>query len=410
MFRIDNDDRLPSSLWGPVLLDKLGLPRYWSNIWSILNLNALHASTRTNNLRHIEALYSFTDDLKGPGFLDDIIAKVQINEIFALLEAFFVSIRNQPVSNNSEKKWRTALYFLRNTLLLISKTDANYEKFVEGERKFHYLETLYDQLHVKKKSRTSKVRSLPANVVEALFEITDPSSSQNPFRNEKIKWQVYIIFTILLKQGLRRGELLLLPVDTVKSAFDKKSGETRYWLNVTENKYETFDKRYSEPGIKTINAYRQIPVSKIVALAIQTYVENYRGRTNHSFLINSQLNLPMSNENITKIFSKLSRCLPKTVIKELKDRTGKESITPHDLRHTSAVFFLSKLLEMGDEMDEATQKMRVFFGWAPGSSMPLRYAKAVFQDRLSKVWNKIFDNQVDILRSIPKDFSDDDHK
>lgn len=410
MFRIDNDDRLPSSLWGPVLLDKLGLPRYWANIWSVLNLSVLHASTRTNNLRHIEALYSFTDDLKGPGFLDDIIAKVQINEIFALLEAFFVSIRNKPVSNNSEKKWRTALYFLRNTLLLISKTDANYEKFVEGERKFHYLETLYDKLHVKKKSRTNKVRSLPANVVEALFEITDPSSSQNPFRNEKIKWQVYIIFTILLKQGLRRGELLLLPVDAVKSAFDKKSGETRYWLNVNENKYETFDKRYSEPGIKTENAYRQIPVGKIVALAIQTYVENYRGRTNHSFLINSQLNSPMSNENITKIFSKLSRCLPKTVIKELKDRTGKESITPHDLRHTSAVVFLSKLLEMGNEMDEATQKMRVFFGWAPGSSMPLRYAKAVFQDRLSKVWNKIFDNQVDILRSIPKDFSDDDHK
>lgn len=413
IIRIENYPHLPPSLYGPILVDDNGIPRYWAAIWSTFKLDNLELSTRTENLRHIETLYSFADNLKGQGFLDDVIAKVKINEILTLLEAYFVSIKNRPVSTNSEKKWRTALFFLRNTLYWISKTDANYDKFLEGEKKFHYLDTLYNQLHVKKKSRPSKVRSLPAIVLESLFELTDPSSPQNPFRNEKIKWQVYIIFTILLKQGLRLGELLLLPANAIKSAVDRKSRQTRYWMNVTENEYEKFDKRYSKPGIKTEYSYRQIPVSQNTAVIIQAYVENYRGRINNSYLINSQFNLPMSIEGVTKIFSKLSRCLPQTAIQELEDRTGKKTVTPHDLRHTCAVVFLNKLLEMGDEMDEATQKMRVFFGWAPGSSMPMRYSKAVFQDRLAKVWNKIFDNRVDILRSIPKDFKDfkdDDHK
>ena len=89
-------------------------------------------------------------------------------------------------------------------------------------------------------------------------------------------------------------------------------------------------------------------------------------------------------------------------MKELEDRTGKKSITPHVLRHTCAVIFLNQLLKMGDSIEEALAKMRSFFVWVPNSDMRLRYAKAVFEDRLTNVWSKIFDDQTDILRSIPK--------
>ena len=42
--------------------------------------------------------------------------------------------------------------------------------------------------------------------------------------------------------------------------------------------------------------------------------------------------LPLSTETLTKIFARISHCLPAPVLKELKDRTGKKSVTPHDLR------------------------------------------------------------------------------
>lgn len=85
----------------------------------------------------------------------------------------------------------------------------------------------------------------------------------------------------------------------------------------------------------------------------------------------------------------------------MKDRSGKQSVTPHDLRHTCAVVRLNQLLQQGDSMDEALQKLRAFFGWSRESQMPVRYARAVFEDRLSSVWNDALDERVSVLRAIP---------
>jgi hypothetical protein len=60
------------------------------------------------------------------------------------------------------------------------------------------------------------------------------------------------------------------------------------------------------------------------------------------------------------------------------------------------------LLEQGDAMDEALQKLRTFFGWSKASTMPSRYARAVFEDRLAGVWNDAFDDRVALLRALPR--------
>jgi hypothetical protein len=169
----------------------------------------------------------------------------------------------------------------------------------------------------------------------------------------------------MLHQGLRRGEVLLLPADTVKSGFDRKANRNRHWLNVQENPYEdaASDTRYSKPGIKTAASYRQVPVSETIVGIVDTYVQYFRGRSKHSFLLNSQSNLPLS----------------------------------------CAVMRLHQLLAKSDPMDEALQKLRTFFGWSKTSIMPSRYARAVFEDRLSSVWNSAFDDRVALLRALPKE-------
>jgi integrase len=232
----------------------------------------------------------------------------------------------------------------------------------------------------------------------------DPESPQNPFGRDRTRWSVFVAFVLMLHQGLRRGEVLLLPADAVKSAYDHRQQRTRHWLNVQENEYgdTEVDCRYSKPSIKNVHSIRQVPVSELTASVVQGYVENYRGRPDHSFLLNSQSDAPLSTETLTKVFAQITRCLPIEVLTELKDRTGKDAVTPHDLRHTCAVVRLHQLLEHGDAMDEALQKLRTFFGWSKTSTMPSRYARAVFEDRLAGVWNDAFDDRIALLRALPR--------
>jgi len=396
---------IPAQLHSPLLVDSLGLPRYWVSIWALYSCADLAHATKEKQLRYIEELYCFSDRLKGAGSLDTSIAKIDIASLGELLEAYFVSILNRSVINEStQAKWQIAFKFITETLMRLSKSNSPLNQLREIEAKLDRLKLLYQQLRIRRPTTQDSVRSLPASVVEALYILLDPTATTNPFRNEATKWQAYVIFIVLLHQGLRRGELLSLPIDAVKSGYDKDLGSTRYWLSVRENPYATNhnDTRYSRPSIKTLTSIRQIPVSELTANIIQEYIENYRGKPSHPFLINSQQGNPLSTESITLLFKNLSHSLPANVLHDLELRTGKTSITAHDLRHTCAVIRLNQMLKIGSSMDVALQKMRSFFGWSRSSDMPRKYAKAVFEDRLAEVWSNVFDERIEILRALPK--------
>lgn len=395
---------VPAALRGPVLVSETGVPRYWSAVWCAMSAADLADSTLTQRLRYVEDLYLHADELLGTGALDDALGTMQDQVLATILESWFVSIRNQPVATGADEiRWQTGFGFVTDIVTWLSTSGCAEDRLRQIEQRLHRLSSLYGQLHVKKNTSVETIRSLPASTVKVLYELLDPECPENPFHRARSRWRVYVAFVLMLHQGLRRGELLLLPVDTVKSAYDHRQQRTRYWLNVQENRYESAedDSRYSRPSIKNVHSIRQVPVSQLTATIVDTYVENYRGRPDHPFLLNAQSNMPLATETLTKAFAQMSRCLPSDVLKELRDRTGKESVTPHDLRHTCAVVRLHQLLEQGDPMDEALQKMRAFFGWSRKSVMPTRYARAVFEDRLADVWNNAFDDRVAMLRALP---------
>lgn len=402
MFKFIGNAQIPSVLRGPLLVDTVGLPRFWAAIWSLYAFPSLADSSASKQLRHIEAFYQFADGLKGPGALDDAIGEVDVEVLGEVLGAYFISLQNQPTLNQAtQAKWQTALGFVQNTILRLSKSSLSTKRIQDIETSISRLQKLYQQLRIGKRRTQETLRSLPAVVVEALYAMLDPASAGNPFRNDAAKWRVFILFIVLLHQGLRRGELLLLPADAVKEEYDHKVGRRRYWINVVQNPYEANDPRYSKPSIKTADSVRQVPVSELTANLIQEYVENYRGKPAHSFLMNSQHNKPLSLESVAKLFAKISSALPKSALQTLESRTGKITISPHDLRHTCAVVRLNQLLTQGDSMDEALQKMRTFFGWSRASDMPRKYARAVFEDRLSGIWSNVFDDRVAFLRAMP---------
>lgn len=405
MLYLLTDPLVPASLRGALLVDDVQrLPRYWAGVWALMSNQDLAASSQVKKLRYVENLYGHADRLFGSHSLDDALGSLSDVVLADILESWFISIRNQPsVGQADEARWRAGLGFVMSVVTWLSKTTLPTDRLRQIEERLHRLSHLYGQLHIRQSRHTSQVRSLPASVVQALYEMLDPSSIANPFPRIHTRWLAFMAFLLMLHQGLRRGELLLLTADVIKNAFDERQQRYRCWLNVQESKYSDYDDdpRYSRPSIKTASSVRQLPVSDAIAGLIQTYVDNYRGKPNHAFLLNTQQNSPLSTESLTKMFAKISVCLPPAILQELKDRTGKQSVTPHDLRHTSAVVRLNQLLQQGDQMDEALQKLRAFFGWSRESQMPVRYARAVFEDRLSSVWSKDLDDRVAILSAIP---------
>jgi len=393
---------IPKVLNEPLLIGNNLLPRYWASIWTAMSMGDLSHNTRIAKLRHIEDFYRFAEQLNGDGALDDALGLPNYELLSGILESYFVSLRNKPNRTAAdEAKWRTVYEFATSVISWLPP-DRTKGTLIEALKRIQNLSTLYNQLHVQGAQKQEMLRALPANVVQKLYEILDPDSALNPFKRLKTRWMMFVAFIMLLHQGLRRGELLLQPVNAVKSAIDLKTGSTRYWLNITDADEEVEDPRASRPSIKTGASLRQLPVSELTARIIQTYTENYRGKANHPFLLNSAKDTPLSMEALSVLFNRLSEAIPKETVKELEDRTGKSTVTAHDLRHTCAVVRLNQLLNSGVEMNLAMQKLRTFFGWSRTSDMPRKYARAVFEDRLAGIWSNVLDDRVSILNAIPK--------
>jgi hypothetical protein len=115
---------VPPSLRGPMLLDGIGLPRYWAAVWSAMSSSKLAVSTHTRKLRYLENLYQHAAGLGvGPNALDDALGTLNDEALADILESWFVSIRNQSVVTGAdEKRWQTGLEFVLSVVGWISKS------------------------------------------------------------------------------------------------------------------------------------------------------------------------------------------------------------------------------------------------------------------------------------------------
>lgn len=386
--------------FGHVLTDETGWPRFWSTAWSLLAGAGLAPATLKKRLLHIDDFYTHVESTLPRTHLDDALNTLEFAQVENLLESYFISLRNvSKVSSTIGERWRTNLNFCRDISERLSRSDATGSRFADITVRLERLDRLYGQLRPPRPQTVTFVRALPAAVLEELYSNVIPGADKNPFANPTTQWRVYAAFLLLLHQGLRRGEILILPANFIKH--ERSSKGLQYWLNVQATS-ENSDGRYSTPSIKTVSSIRQIPVSAATAEALMVYAENYRGKQNHPYFLSSAKNLPLSAEGVNYFLRCLSNSLSETTRKILEDRTGMHTISPHDLRHTAAVIRMKQLLSKGDPMPEALQKMRGFFGWARDSTMPQLYAKAAFEERLAGVWSDEFDERTAMLMELPE--------
>jgi integrase len=313
-----------------------------------------------------------------------------------MLEGYFMTLLNEAgrTKVDNTQIWRDTLDFVRTVLRMRGASDASLRDASD------HLETLEDVLGgltPSMQKRIRKVRALPGNVVEALLELADPANPNNPFRTEATRWCVVAVLFTLLFQGLRRGEACGLRTGAFKQAAD--GGKVWHWLNVQGSDGEE-DHRYELPGLKTVQSQRQIPVEPEVAHVVRHYQDNFRENSGSPFLFLSSRGVPVSLRTVNRWIATLSLNLPGSAKRELLDRNHSETVSPHDLRHSCAVARLGQMIEAGESQEKACENLRAFFGWAPGSLMPLHYAEAHFEDRLNKLFREVMEGRTNFLRQL----------
>jgi integrase len=392
---------VPRSLAGPILVDGCGIPRYWASIWAILDGAAAAESHVKRQLSAIELLYLAAEKRSGSDCLDRILAAADVAALEPLLEGLFIELGNRSRIKgcSSNQNWTFILTFVQQVLQRGALTKAG-DELHRISAKLDRLEKLYGQLTPNRVFQVADIRALPAAVVEDLYELIDPSSARNPFRSEDNEYRNFALFLLLLHQGVRRSEACGLLVDAIQDGFDHVIGEVRNWINIKERPPGVVDTRSTPAELKTPASVRQLPIGRELVAVLDHYIDNYRGKPEHPFLFSSQKGLPLSLPMVNSIFKCLSGRLSPVAKRELANRCGKTTVTPHVLRHTAAVFRLSEFIEAGDSMEVAIGKLRTFFGWSMRSRMPLHYSRAFFEHRLATVWSSRFDADVDQLRKI----------
>jgi len=382
---------------GPICVRQSGLPRYWSVIWIDVIKASRGATTKRRYIVALHQLYESVHRQHGNDCLDRLISDLDFDAIEHCLIGFLAQLRNAAAVAGVDRTsiWKSALSFVTDIIRLSGRDSGR--QIAEIEANLLRLDALFRTIAPNGKRKSPSVRALPASVIEELYEIFKPDSLRNPFKTEELRWRNLLIFMVLLRFGLRRGEAALLHCNSFKEDFDPVSGEIVHWLDVEET--NDFDPRYEKPGHKTGNSQRQLPPSRDLLELAQLYIQNYRGRVNFPHLFISQKVKPLSLRAFNEIFETVTKCLSEEAKDALK-KQGLKSVSCHDLRHTAAVVRMKRYQEAGFNLDMAQEKLRSYFGWSRGSNMPILYAKAFFDTHLAEVWGEKFDNFVGALRRV----------
>ncbi|ELM3824038.1 tyrosine-type recombinase/integrase [Pseudomonas aeruginosa] len=137
---------------------------------------------------------------------------------------------------------------------------------------------------------------------------------------------------------------------------------------------------FNAPSLKTENSRRQLPLTAEIVSVSDIVLGNYRKKASHSYLFGSQQNKPLSLRSIHRVFEVASENLSSAAKKELAMR-NRSSVTAHDLRHTCAVYRLGRYVSLGDEIDMAAERLRVFLDGRP----PLQCQDIMLEHILSPI-------------------------
>ena len=200
---------------------------------------------------------------------------------------------------------------------------------------------------------------------ERLFAVIDPSSPENPFRSEAVRYRNLAVVACLDESGMRRGELTGLKIPDID--FGKLT------ISIHRRPPDPQDPRQEKPKTKT--GARPVPMRPELADILFAYLSVWRraepGARLHGYVFVShggrRPGAPLSPRSVGKIFDALERVLG-------------FDLHPHILRHTWNDRFsaaIDRKAGRGDRTPEPSEeRIRNFLmGWSPDSKMAAVYSR-----------------------------------
>lgn len=372
-----------------------GRPRFWSTVWTLARAGrGWSENTLKTRLRYLDRFYLYCDTKYAYDALDIALGDADAPRVHLMVNDFYVELTSDAKYNFSDVHcWDAVRLFILYFARFWAVQDDAWGAVVAAINGT-------GRIRDPRRGRVKFIRALPDVTLMELMAVARPETEQNPFKSLSIQVRNWLVVLLMLLCGLRRGEALLLTLDSLKHELDRQTSEVRYWLNVTTTDDE--DSRSSKPSIKTADSHRQVPISVDLASLIETYISEHRADNGSTpFLLTAEDGDGLSAESVNKLLAQLSAAMSQHGLQRFKERTGgKKRISPHDLRHTCATVRYDLFIKAEPDRELAFQRMRSFFGWAIESDMPALYARAAIEDDLMRSWNDVFDKRVDVLRRI----------
>lgn len=412
-------------------------------------------STHEKDLRAISFFYTFWERKFGHSFCYSLIAnKYDLSEPISELENFFDWLCTK--QHLDDIPLDETVHHINSAPTKFKQTNAKRVQVVARFFKYlisHYITLKYQDLSVKecRKIRQdyrdelaeyekelklllkqggkgtgtySVYKSIPDLMRRAIIVISTPSTpsrpnNRNPFKHKDEWMQQFIqlrndlMIRLYFNYGLRRGELLLLDIDSVKMSAPTPSGEVKYLLAVTSLDDDYIDPRSYEPSIKTAYSHRVLSLTKRDYTHLKGFINQYRAKLfdddieNHKVLFTSSQSpyKPISVSRIKDIFNILDGTITKhypdfrnTAIYESLPR-----LTPKVARHTWAYEMLKYnyakeydasikiAAHTGGEfigekqiMENVVDSLRNLGGWSDYSDMPRNYGKRFFAEQANQ--------------------------
>lgn len=212
----------------------------------------------------------------------------------------------------------------------------------------------------KGRNQVGQREGLAPEMLNQLLEVIDPTSPDNPWRDQHARVRNALIVYWLWHLGVRRGELLNVKISDIN--FMKNE------VLIARRADDPEDPRRNQPRVKTRD--RILPLSANLAEATHHYIVNVRtqlkGARKHAFLfVAEHSGTPLSLPALNKVFSVLRSNCP-----SLPDE-----LSPHVLRHCWNDHFSQRIDKKG-QSEEVEKKMRAYLmGWSPTSQTVNDYTR-----------------------------------
>ena len=211
-------------------------------------------------------------------------------------------------------------------------------------------------------------KSLTLNESLRALDVVRPDSSENPWKNESLRYRNQLLINMFEATGCRRGELLKIRVSDVKT--HPKNG--RRYLTV-RSRVDLDDDRLDRPEAKTLG--RHVPMDKRLSELYDNYVIHHRSNANGAERIPY---LFVTHNHRAAVNHALSTSAVNKICREISEVVGFR-VHPHAFRHSWNDKFSKsadkRIAEGGTSEAKSESDRQKLMGWREGSKMAQKYSK-----------------------------------